>query len=797
MAKINHPNQYETINSFIESAKMRNTVHLYAEDEELRGNAVIIRGRKLWHFATTGYLGLEQDPRLKQAAAEAVFRYGTQFPLSKTYLSHPLYAALEEKMEQIYRQPVLIAKNSTLAHMAVIPQAVAEREAVILDHHVHWSVHNACSLLKNRGIPVYMIRHNSMQQLEDYLKKFGNKYRKIWYMADGIYSMYGDKAPVSELKVLMQKYPLLNIYFDDVHGMSWTGIHGCGFIKGHWEELPSNIVLISTLSKTFGASGATILCGDKQLQQQIRNFGGPLTFSAQLEPASVAAAVASATIHLHDEIYDKQRQLRERIVLMDRLLRQTQLPVLSHGNTPVFYIGTAAPDTAYSLVNRMHAEGFFVNPGIFPAVPPKNAGLRITVSNHNSHIHIEELVKALEYHMPLALAETSNNLDKVYKAFGYCVPDTGEEKIPQLFKKEVYTTLREIDRHLWNSRLGKEQALDYDGMCFVEDYFSGLPENDSNHMEFKYYKVTDNHGNLKALTHTSMALWKEDLLAPERVSEKVEKLRNEDSRFLTSYTLSTGCTFTEGMHVYLEEEDRDKNIAVLLELLEEQYAGCKATKLVLRDFEKHNDFSSCIMGKGFIEIEMPETAVFSESGWSGADDFEAILPKRAKRHLRKDVLPYTDTYHAEVKKQLDSEELDCVYRLYLNVKNNNKAINNFTYDKSLFSAMNEHELWEFMLLKSKQHNKILGVVCCFINKTNHSYNPVLIGMQEMGSERLQLYRQLLFQTLLHAKKMEYITCYLGMSAIFEKRKLGAGILKKYAYIRMDDTYNTDLLQQFG
>lgn len=796
MAKINHPNQYETINSFIENAKMRNTVHQYAEGEELKGNAVTIRGRKLWHFATTGYLGLEQDPRLKQAAAEAVFRYGTQFPLSKTYLSHPLYAALEEKMELVYRHPVLIAKNSTLAHMAVIPQAVADREAVILDHQVHWSVYNACSILKGRGIPVYMIRHNNMQQLEDYLKKFGNKYRKVWYMADGIYSMYGDKAPVADLKILMQKYPLLHLYFDDVHGMSWTGIHGCGFIKGHWEELPSNIVLISTLSKTFGASGATILCGDRQLQQQIRNFGGPLTFSAQLEPASVAAAVASATIHLHDEIYDKQRQLRERIVLMDRLLKQTQLPVLSHGNTPVFYIGTAAPDTAYSLVNRMHAEGFFVNPGIFPAVPPKNAGLRITVSNHNSHIHIEELVKALEYHMPLALAETSNSLNKVHKAFGFCVQDDVEEKTLQPFKKEVYTSLREIDRYLWNSRLGKEQALDYDGMCFVEDYFSGLPKEDPNHMQFKYYKVTDGNGNLKVLAHTSLALWKEDLLAAERVSEKVEALRKKDPLFLTSYTLSTGCTFTEGAHVFLENDGIEKNTSLLLELLEEQYAQCKATKLVLRDFEKCADLSSSIINKGFIEIEMPETALFSEFDWNGTADFETILAKRAKRHLRKDVLPYAGTYHTEVKKQLDSEELECVYRLYLNVKNNNKAINNFTYDKSLFNAMNKNELWEFMLLKCKQHNDILGVVFCFVNKTNRSYNPVLIGMQEMGTERLQLYRQLIFQTLLHAKEEGYVRCYLGMSAIFEKRKLGAGILKKYAYIRMDDTYETDLLRYY-
>lgn len=795
MDKINHPNMYDTINSFIENARIRSTVNLYAEGAEIRGDSITINGRKLWHFATTGYLGLEQDLRLKGAAAAAVFRYGTQFSLSGTYSSHPLYAELEKKMEQIYRHPALIAKNSTLAHMSVIPQAVADKEVVILDHQVHWSVFNACTILKSRGIPVYMIRHNNMQQLEDYLKKLGNKYRKIWYMAEGIYSVYGDKAPIADLKILMQKYPLLHVYFDDVHGMSWTGIHGCGFIKGHWEELPSNIVLISTMSKTFGASGATILCGDKQLHQQIQDFEGPLTFPAQLEPASVAAALASANIHLQDEIYEKQRQLRERIVLMDRLLKQTQLPVLSHGNTPVFYLGTAAPDTAYSLVNRMCAEGFFVNPVIFPAVSPKNAGLRITVSNHNELIQIEELVKALEYHMPLALAETSNSLNRVHKAFGLCIEEPVEEPVQHAFKKEVYTSLRDIDPELWNSKLGKEHALDYDGICFVEHYFSGLPKEDPNHMQFKYYKITDGYGNLKALTHTSLALWKEDLLAPEKVSERVEKFRNEDPRFLTSYTLSTGCTFTEGVHVFLEKDDFESNALLLLELLEEEYTAMGAAKLVLRDFEKQDDLGNRILNKGFIVVEMPETAVFKDFNWSGISDFENVLAKRAKRHFRKEILPYVDTYRVEIKKQLDSEELEEAYRLYLNVKNNNKALNNFTYALGLFRDMNDSGLWEFLLLRSKEHDDIKGVMFCFVNKTNNSYNPVLIGMEGMGIERLLLYRQLLFQTIFYAGMSGYSKCYLGMSGMFEKRKLGSEILKKEAYIRMDDTYDMDLLQQ--
>src|SRR5690606_24270321 len=142
-------------------------------------------------------------------------------------------------------------------------------------------------------------------------------------------------------KVLQNRFPQLHFYFDDVHGMSWIGTNGCGFIRHSWSGIPKNMVLVSTLSKTFGASGAVILCGDDKLHRGIKNFGGPLTFSAQLEPAAVAAATASADIHLSDEIYTLQDSLRHKIKLFASELDHYGLPVVSYGETPVFYLATA------------------------------------------------------------------------------------------------------------------------------------------------------------------------------------------------------------------------------------------------------------------------------------------------------------------------------------------------------------------------------------------------------------------------------------------------------------------------
>ncbi len=114
----------------------------------------------------------------------------------------------------MYENPVMVAKNSTLCHLAVIPSVIRDEDIVILDHQVHNSVQSACQMLKPRGIPVDMIRHNNLEMLEDKIKEYRDKHQKIWYMIDGIYSMYGDRAPLEGIIELMNKYPQLYVYAD-------------------------------------------------------------------------------------------------------------------------------------------------------------------------------------------------------------------------------------------------------------------------------------------------------------------------------------------------------------------------------------------------------------------------------------------------------------------------------------------------------------------------------------------------------------------------------------------------------
>lgn len=802
MAKIKHNNFIDTVDEVFAGAKKEGVLHLYAEDEYLNGRTIQIKGKKMFHFGTTGYLGLEQDIRLKEAAISAIHKYGTQFPLSKSYISNPLYAELEAKIENMYGIPPIITKNSTLGHMAVIPTAIRDEDGVILDHQVHWSVQNACQFLKLRGIPVEMIRHSNMEMLEYKIKQLTSKCNKIWYMADGVYSMFGDYAPISDLMELSKKYPQLHLYFDDVHGMSWKGKNGTGYVSSVLEELPDNVMLMTTLSKTFGASGATLICSDAVLREKIKNFGGPLTFSAQLEPASVAAAIASANIHLSPEIGMLQNDLADKIAYFNELISKASLPIIIQNNSPVFFLGTAMPLTTYKLVQNLFKEGFFVNPAIYPAVPVKNTGIRITLSRHNQKEEIRALVDAIEYLLPMALSQTGNSLTKIYQAFGLNDMKIQKEEVIRKTSLQMQheTSIKNINKNSWNQLLGKQNAFDWDGLHFLESAFSNNDNPKINNWDFHYFIIKDTNNSPIVATFFTHGLWKDDMLASESISLQLEETRKQDPLYLTSKVFSMGCLFTEGNHCYINKSHpmAEEAIGLLLEQAELVYQELDADMLILRDFEEDLQRNTIFHNRGFLKINMPDSCVIEELPWNNVDGFINSLSKRSKRHFLEEVLPFENSFDVVIKNQLTHNEMEHCYGLYNNVKNRNQAINSFIYPKKVFIEMSNHPNWEFMLLYLKNNtvekttNQAVGVMFCYKNM-EHTYVPSLIGMDYDYALKFQIYRQLLYQTIKRTKELDFKKIDFGFSATFEKKKMGAVLIPKVAYIQAKDNFSMELM----
>jgi 7-keto-8-aminopelargonate synthetase-like enzyme len=798
MAKIKHNNFIDTVHTVFSNAKDQGILHLYTEGESLNGRNIQINGSEMLHFGTTGYLGLEQDKRLKEAAISAIRNYGTQFPLSKTYLSHPLYAELETKVEQMYGIPPIITKNSTLGHMAIIPTLIRDEDAVIIDHQAHWSVQNACQILKLRGIPVEMIRHNNLEMLEDRIRMLSSKSGKIWYMADGVYSMYGDYAPVQDLLNLARKYPQLHLYFDDVHGMSWKGKNGTGFIFDAIATLEENIVVVSTLSKTFGASGATFFCSDNKLREKIKTFGGPLTFSAQLEPASVAAAIASCDIHLSVEINEHQAELAKKIAHFGKLLSKSCLPLVSANDSPVFFLGMGTPATAFNFTKRLFSEGFYLNLGIYPAVPIKNTGIRITISAHNKIEDITALADAMEHHFQKAVEETGSSDEKIRQAFRMEVKTKLSAEKPQteLLHIEEKITIESIDKQEWNKYLGTQNILDWEGMKYLEQTFS-TSQDLATKWDFYYYIIRDDNMDVVLMTFCTVGLWKDDMLSTESVSRHLEEIRKTDALHMTSKVLSTGTLFTEGQHCFIHENHplAEQSMRMLLNKMEETYNSLDVDMLVLRDFEHGFRFDEMIRNQGYFRIDMPESCIIEHKHLLEFDSYGSLLSTRSRQHFNREILHYEKFFDIEIKECLTEEQLERVYQLYCNVKKRNLAINTFTYGREVFKNMNNCPNWEFIIVRFKNvaEGDFIGVMFCYRNASG-VYVPELIGMDYIAGDGFNLYRQLLYQTIKRARELEIERIDFGISASFEKKKLGASIIPKVAYVQARDNYAMELMQ---
>lgn len=795
MAKIKHNNFLDTVNDVFTDAIDEGVLHLYAEGESFSARTIGVKNKNLFHFGTTGYLGLEQDMRLKEAAISAIQQYGTQFPLSKSYISNPLYRLLEEKVTEMYQNPIVITKNSTLGHMGVIPSAVDDRDAIILDHQVHWSVQSAAKILKTRSVPIDMVRHNDLNMLEDKIKQYTNSKQRIWYMADGIYSMFGDFAPVKDLIYLAQKYPQLFLYFDDVHGMSWIGKNGTGYVMSEINELTDNMLLFGTLSKTFGASGSVLVCSNKKMYHKIKTFGGPLTFSAQLEPASVAAATASAEIHLSPEIYSLQNDLKQRIKYFNELVQQTDLPLIDKNNSPVFFIGTGMPKTGYNFVNRLMKEGFYVNLGLFPAVPVKNTGVRITISRHNQHQEIKALVDAMVYHLPKAIQDTNTTMNRVHQAFNMDIGTSPEQSTLGKLTIQLEESIEKINAETWNALVGKSGIQDWNGLLFLEKTFSDNPLKENN-WSFWYLIITDQQDRPILAAVISASLWKDDMLATITASKAIEEKRSSDPYFMTSKVLSLGCLFTEGDHLYINDShplkiDAMNKLMVTLETLE-QRSGSKM--ITLRDFNLEDGLHSYFQGHGFIRIQMPSSCEVTLMNHNTIESYISKLSSRSKKHLRKDILANEPLLKISVLKELDETQLTHVKVLYDNVRRNNLGLNTFSYPAILFKNMSQDPNWEFIAIESKEDpGNFIGIMFCYKNNGSLTYVPSLVGIDYDHLDKYQTYRQLLYQTIKRAIDLNFKHIDFGLTASFEKRKLGAIVEEKHAYVQTSDNYTLEFI----
>lgn len=810
MAKINHNNSLDTIDELLTDAKQQGVIHLVSDVNSLSDRKLPISQKDFLNFGTCGYLGLELDQRLKDGAIDFTQKYGTQYGISRGYLSSGINVQLEEYLSQMFdNRHVLTYSSTSSAHISVIPTLITQEDAIILDQQVHFSVQTAAQMLRQKGVPIEMIRHSNMEMLQKHLMELGKTRRKIWYLIDGVYSMYGDVAPLDSLLTLMDKYEQLHVYVDDAHGMSWHGKNGSGYVNSK-VPVHDRIMLMTTMGKGFGVTGGLAVFPNEETFRKVRIFGGPLIYSHPLAPPIIGAAIASAKIHLSDDIYRIQKELRENIDYFSRLIAKTDLTVMSDPITPIGFVAMGQPRVGYNMVKRLLNDGFFVNLAMFPAVSVRNTGVRFSINRQVNKKEIKEFVDALIYHYPKVLEEEKRTIDDVRKAFkvkteenSYFPAEKQEKNVFEELIVQEERSIKAIDKTEWNKLLGGNGSFDWDGLVSLEDVFSNNPKPEGN-WDFYYFIIRDKNEQPVLATFFSAGISKDDMLALESVSIQIEEKRRNDPYYLTSKILTMGSMLTEGHHYYADRSHPKWKDAfrMLLEQITKIQEAIQANSLLLRDFDKDDhELKELFLKEGFVPVNMPNSNVIDKMRWNTIEELIESVTSRNRRHLRNEVLHYLPNFEVEYKKELTDEETEYYYDLYLQVGQRNRGVNMFDYPIEILKKISKHPNWEFIVLRltpefdSRPERKPVAVIWTYITDTHLA--PMIAGIDYNYNKEFKVYKQAIYQILKRARMLNLSKAYLGLSADIDKHKFGAVQHARVAYMLAKDNYNLEVIESMS
>ena len=344
-------------------------------------------GSSVMMFGSNSYLGLSDDPRLKEAAIKAIEKYGTSCSGSR-FLNGTLdiHEELEEKLARfVGKDQAVTFSTGFQVNLGVISALGFRGGYILLDDTDH-----ACIIDGSRlsWSTVYKFKHNDMDALEKKLKACEPDAPKM-IVVDGVYSMLGDLCPLPQICELAEKYNA-SVMVDDAHGLGVFGKNGSG--TADYFGLTDKVDLImGTFSKSFGSLGGFI-AGSEPVINDLKHHARSLIFSASMTPAAVAAA---------SKALDIMQSEPERIEHLWDITRYAHAKFRENGfdinatQSPIIPLMVRDTRKAMQIVTLAYNEGVFITPVIAPAVPEKDVLIRFALMATHTKEHIDIAVEKL------------------------------------------------------------------------------------------------------------------------------------------------------------------------------------------------------------------------------------------------------------------------------------------------------------------------------------------------------------------------------------------------------------------
>lgn len=337
-----------------------------------QGAWLVVDGKRVLNFCSNNYLGLANDPRLRDAAKRAVDQFGAGPAAVRSIAGTlTLHRELEARLAKFKGVQAAIAFQSGFtSNLGTIAALVGKEDVIFSDELNHASIIDGARL---SGAKIVRYAHNDPAALEAAIK--GEKaYRRALIITDGVFSMDGDIAPLPAIVEVAERYDLM-LMVDDAHGEGVLGRGGRGIVD-HFGLHGRVDVEIGTLSKAFGVVGGYV-AGKKEIIEWLNQRGRPFLFSSALTAADTAACLAAVDIlesstERVDKLWDNARYFKKE---MQRLGFDT-----GKSETPITPIMLGDEMLTHKFSQRLFENDVFAMGITYPTVAKGKARIRVVIS---------------------------------------------------------------------------------------------------------------------------------------------------------------------------------------------------------------------------------------------------------------------------------------------------------------------------------------------------------------------------------------------------------------------------------
>ncbi len=354
--------------------------------EDTEGTEVVIDGRKILMIGSNNYLGLTTDPRVRQAAIDAIKRFGTSCTGSR-FLNGTLalHKELEERLASfVDKEEALVFSTGYQVNLGVISSIVGRGDVVVTDKDDHASIVDGCMLSLG---DLRRFSHNDMEHLDRVLSRIDEKAGRL-VVVDGVYSMGGDLAVLPEIIPICQKYGA-RLMVDDAHSFGVMA-NGRG-TSAHFGVTDKVDLIMGTFSKSFASLGGFI-SGDSDTLHYIQHTARSLIFSASMPASNVATVLAALDIIENEpehcaRLWEVTERMRSGLKAMGFNTGPSVTPII-----PVIIGGMEETFMAWKMCFE---AGLYTNAVVDPAVPPDQCLLRTSYMATHTDEQIDRALNIL------------------------------------------------------------------------------------------------------------------------------------------------------------------------------------------------------------------------------------------------------------------------------------------------------------------------------------------------------------------------------------------------------------------